>query len=166
MFPNKCHKGGVLIPLCLHLNISTAIFQCWTHSARDSLWSGASAAWRCMATTEERIAARWLYIRCNNAPFSFIIYLSLLCFSIEYRVEWEEGRVGVYLGLVFPGEGAVYRDIIELPGFPQGRHTLIPSFVEGTEIAFISMCFPRGEGKLFQDNCLTTSFSELWVEGR
>ena len=38
-------------------------------------------------------------------------------------------------------------------GSPEGRHTLVPSFVEGTEIAFSWISLPWGEGKLFQDKC-------------
>ena len=39
--------------------------------------------------------------------------------------------------------------------------TLVLSFMEGTEITL-----SWDEGKLFQDNCLTTSFSEPWAGGR
>ena len=52
-------------------------------------------------------------------------------------------------------------------GSPDGRHTLVMSFVEGTEIAFSWNCLPLGKGKLYQENCLTTSFSQTtgWEEG-
>ena len=50
-------------------------------------------------------------------------------------------------------------------GSPEGRYTLVPSFMEGTEITFSWVCFPWGKGKLFQDNCLATSFSEPWAGG-
>ena len=49
---------------------------------------------------------------------------------------------------------------------PEGRYTLVLSFVEGTEITLSWVCFPWDKGKLFQDNCLTTSFSEPWAGGR
>ena len=51
-------------------------------------------------------------------------------------------------------------------GSPEGRHTLVPGFMEGTEITLSWVCFPQGKGKLFQDNCLATSFSEPRVGGR
>jgi len=50
-------------------------------------------------------------------------------------------------------------------GSPEDRHSLVPSFMEGTEIALSWVCFPRNKGKLFQNNCLATSFSEPWVGG-
>ena len=43
---------------------------------------------------------------------------------------------------------------------------LILSFVLRNEIAFFRICLPWGEGKLFQANCLTTSFSVSWAGGR
>ena len=51
-------------------------------------------------------------------------------------------------------------------GSPEDRHTLFPSFMEGTEITLGWVCFPWGKGKLFQDNWLTTSFSEPRAGGR
>ena len=51
-------------------------------------------------------------------------------------------------------------------GSPEGKHTLVPSFVEGTEIAFSWTRLSLGEGKLFQDNCLATSFSVPLAGGR
>ena len=45
-------------------------------------------------------------------------------------------------------------------GSPEGRYTLVPSFIKGTETTLSWVCLPWGKGKLFQDNCLTTSFSE------
>ena len=51
-------------------------------------------------------------------------------------------------------------------GSPEGRSTLVPGFMEGTEITLSWVCFPQGKGKLFQDNCLATSFSEPRAGGR
>ena len=62
-------------------------------------------------------------------------------------------------------ESSDFRWETSFSGSPEGRHTLVPSFVEGTEIAFSRICLPWGKGKLFQVNCLTTTFSGPW-EGR
>ena len=47
-----------------------------------------------------------------------------------------------------------------ISGSPESRYTLVPSFMEGTEITLSWVCFLSGKGKLFQDNCLATSFSK------
>ncbi len=51
-------------------------------------------------------------------------------------------------------------------GSPEDRYTLVPSFMEGTEITLSWVCFPWGKGKLIQDNCLATGFSKPWAGGR
>ena len=43
-------------------------------------------------------------------------------------------------------------------GYPEGRYTLVLSFMEGTEITLSWVCF--------QNNCLATSFSESRAGGR